>query len=133
MSLIRELIARIPYIPCVYTDMNPPAHYVFSQSKVLYVWTGASERTIYPEPVFNWRFRAHHDSLHRQFRLGFSFEEEKAVTQAGIRLLKLSGLLADVYWADNVGQQEYYYTHGHFPEDQRQFVTNYVGGITSWQ
>lgn len=75
-------------------------------------------------PSVNWQFRAHHDTLHRQSRLGFSFEEEKAVTQLGITALGLqcSPQLADVYWADNVGQQEYYRQHGQFPDDQARFV-----------
>ena len=111
------------------TDYDVPAHIVF-QEKILYVWTGASDHTIYPCPSLNWLFRAHHDTMHRKTRLEFSFDEEVAVTKEGIYVLGLSisPQLADLYWADNVGQQEHFYATGKFPEDQRGFVETYLDG-----
>ena len=52
------------------------------------------------------------------------------VTKEGIRVLGLSTSpqLADLYWADNAGQQEYFYATGKFPEDQRGFVETYLNG-----
>ena len=111
------------------TDYDVPQYIIF-QEKVLYIWTGASSMTIYPKPWMNWLFRAHHDTMHRKTRLGFSFDEEVAVTKEGIYTLGLltSPQLANLYWADNVGQQEYLYATGKFPEDQRGFVEAYLGG-----
>ena len=113
----------------ILTDQDLPPHTVF-QEKVLYVWTGASLKTVYPETWMNWLFRAHHDMMHRKLNLGFSFDEEVAVTKEGISTLGLSTSpqLADLYWADNVGQQEYFYTTGEFPEDQKSFIKDYLSG-----
>ena len=130
-ALVRELIQRFPVVRCEYTDRDVP----LTSSGRLYIYTGNSEKTIYPAPEINWRFRAHHDMVHRKLRRGFSFEEEKLVTQEGILVLGLqcSPQLADVYWADNVGQQEYYRLHDAFPNNQQQFVIDYIQGESIWK
>lgn len=129
MDMSQALAQRFPYVRCEYSDRDRPLAWTGS----LYIWTGASESTIYPSPGLNWQFRAHHDALHRQLKVGFSFDEERTVTQEGIRALKLqcSPLLADLYWADNVGQQEYYRQHGAFPSNQQQFIHQYLEEL--WQ
>jgi hypothetical protein len=116
---------RFPYQAFELTDRDLPAWETLKGGTLL-VWTGASDHSIYPTPFHNWIFRAHHDSLHRRLRLGFSFPEEVRVTQQGILDLGLqcSPLLSTVYWADNVGQQQYFYKYGKFPENQLMFVTD---------
>lgn len=126
---VRELAQRLSSLPvaCEYTDTFLPPEVIFTH-RVLYVWTGASSSTIYPTPQHNWLFRAHHDMVHRATKLGFTFREEVEAAKIGILVLGLqcSPALADIYWADTVGQQEYYYRHGQFPNDQREFVLRYI-------
>lgn len=99
------------------SDLDPGHDF---RNTSLTVWSGASQQTIYAEPYMNWAFRVHHDLIHLQQHVGFSWDAELHATQVGIKQLGLSGILADVYWADNAGQQLYHRAHGYFPENQKE-------------
>lgn len=93
----------------------------------LIIWSGASENTIWHDPCVNWAFRAHHDSLHLKSGLGFTIQDEIALGRiAANEASRISLPLADLIYAETVGQVEYYATHGHFPIDQKTFTLNYL-------
>jgi Ribosomal RNA adenine dimethylase len=101
--------------------------------KMMYVYDGASDRTIYGCPEVNYAFRAWHDWCHWKGRHHFSYTGEVAVyhMQCG-HLDKIYGESARTeHWkrilkAEIVGQLEYLLEYGQFPEDQRSFVENYL-------
>jgi hypothetical protein len=99
------------------------------------VWSGGSENTIYAEPEVNWAFRAWHDWCHYNGAHAFTPGGERAVfAMQCSHLLSLYGPCLKVQrWtrilrAEVIGQQEYFYRHGHYPEDQRAFVEAYLKG-----
>ena len=99
------------------------------------VWSGASEHTIFGEPEINWAFRAWHDWCHYYGAHAFTPEGERAVfrMQCSHLLLFYGDSLRTRHWikllrAEVIGQQDYFYKHGHFPYDQRAFVEAYLNG-----
>jgi hypothetical protein len=113
------------YAPDTYEKLK--AH--LDLTKCMVVWSGASESTIYACPEANWAFRAWHDWCHYTGRHEFTPGGERAVFEMQkLHLLLLYGDCAttrrwiDILRAEVIGQQEYFYEHGHYPEDQRAFV-----------
>lgn len=93
----------------------------------LVVWSGASDQTIYGDPMVNWAMRAWHDSIHLKLNAGFDSLGEKRV---GLEQARLIGgdRLGIVLVAEVIGQVEYLDRFGSFPIDQVQFVRNYLKG-----
>ncbi len=123
----RELFLRVPYMRHTVQD-NAPGTYGELSVTPRIVWSGASNDTIWGSAPRNYVLRAHHDSIHLLLNKGFSFTEEVEVTLEGLRRLRLqaSPNLADVYWADNVGQQLYFYEKGQFPVEQKPAILDYL-------
>jgi hypothetical protein len=103
--------------------------------KQMKVWSGGSETTIYAEPEVNWAFRAWHDWCHYNGAHAFTPEGERAVfeMQRSHLLLFYTDCLRTRQWtkilrAEVMGQQEYFYKHGFYPQDQRAFVEAYLNG-----
>lgn len=94
----------------------------FKQGDLFPVFDGGSEFTVFSNPESNFLFRAWHDLIHIELLAPFTLEGEMAVAREQIRQAGLHGELADVLWADVVGQTQYFKTHGEFPVDQRSFV-----------
>lgn len=132
VSAARELARRYhtPRYDLTDDSINTPA--ALKDSNRLVIEVNHSDYTMYDSPGLNWEYRAHHDTIHLNYELGFSLAEETENVRIGIRQLGLhtQPLLADLYWIDGVGQQLYYYTHGHFPVDQLQFVLDELNGVT---
>jgi hypothetical protein len=105
------------------------------RTKQMLVWSGGSENTIYAEPEVNWAFRAWHDWCHYYGAHPFTPEGERAVfeMQCSHLLLFYGDCLQTRQWikilrAEVIGQQEYFYKHGRYPDDQRAFVEAYLNG-----
>jgi hypothetical protein len=99
------------------------------------VWSGGSENTIYADKQVNWAFRAWHDWCHYHGRHAFTVVGERAVFEMQkLHLLLLYGNCPqtrrwlEILRAEVIGQQKYFYQHGHYPDDQRAFVEDYLNG-----
>ena len=101
------------------------------------VWSGASDNTIYASPFVNYAFRAWHDWRHICFGNDFTLSGERATMrdqQRDIDALWASGFLSAnerevcraILEAEIIGQAMYKDKHGDFPNDQRQFVLDYL-------
>jgi hypothetical protein len=94
----------------------------------LVVWSGASENTIYGDPIVNHAFRAWHDSTHIRLNADFSPEGEKRVALEQARLIG-SDMWAKILIGEVVGQAEYFAKYGKFPANQVEFMVNYLKGV----
>ncbi len=112
---------------------------VATMTRVLPVWDGASDATVYDGADTNYAFRYWHDMGHVQFDCDFTPAGETALqlqyhTQAVAGKLAVlypnsghAALLAlRLYIADTIGQIEYSVRHGAFATDQREFCLAYV-------
>lgn len=86
----------------------------------LAVWSGESDSTIWDDRRVNWAFRALHDALHVETRLGFTPLEEMALGK--LQASRYSGLLADIVYIETAGQAEHYLRHGVYVADQKLFT-----------
>ena len=102
--------------------------------KRMVVFSGGSDATIYGDPEVNWCFRAWHDWCHWRGNHALSLVGEQAVCNMQVQhLVTLYGNGPSVRrWiriihAEIIGQATFYQEHGHFPVDQYEFVTRYLG------
>ncbi len=122
-------------------DVSPDAPNTFTALKAhldagkrMVVFSGGSDATVYADPEVNWCFRAWHDWCHWRGNHPLSLMGERAtcVMQAQ-HLVTLYGKGPSVRrWiriihAEIIGQAAFYQAHGHFPVDQYEFVTRYLG------
>lgn len=92
---------------------------LFSQP-TLVVWSGASDNTIFKDPIVNYAFRALHDQLHLKTRIGFTPAEE--IELGRIQANQYTGLMADLVYVEVAKQAEYYLKNGIFVPDQVEFT-----------
>lgn len=93
--------------------------------RVIPVWRGASDDTIYSHPTVNYHMRALHDHMHLVLRAEFATEDEITVSRALCSLAGASGLpREDIFLlsVDNQGQTLYHELTGGFPMNQRLFA-----------
>lgn len=93
----------------------------------LTVWSGASDSTIYGDPVLNWCARAWHDATHLSLGADFSLEGETRTAEAQIvalyrRFPSAPDVYASIIRAEVIEQASYCYRTGSFPADQVSFV-----------
>lgn len=89
------------------------------------------ERTIYPNPTSNLRFRFVHDMEHVTRGLDFSVDDEIDVACHHLEALRTAGYPADSYehrllHADTIGQTYCQVLIGRFPFDQLRFAYDCV-------
>lgn len=99
---------------------------VLSQSSLV-VWNGASESTIWNDPSVNYAFRALHDALHIESRLGFNIPEE--IELGRIQASKYDGLLSDLVFIEVSGQADYFLKFGSFVADQYAWTLKQLKGM----
>lgn len=93
-----------------------------------------SDLTIYGDPEVNYAARAWHDACHILADAEFDDAGERAVCELQCKQLRMvygdasSRLFQAVVRAEVVGQLEYKREFGEFPDDQRTFVSQYLGG-----
>ena len=87
----------------------------------LIVWNGASETSIWGKEG-NYLFRAFHDHIHLSYDLSFSDEDEGAVCDKSIELLKLNPSERRLMEIEIKGQLDYKNKYGDFPVDQLAFT-----------
>ncbi len=87
-----------------------------------------SERTIFGGRLNNYRQRAHHDSVHLALQADTSVEGEARVAwQQCLEVERIAGTqLADIMYADLVGQTAHMGKYGVFPTEQASFVQEYL-------
>lgn len=94
------------------------------------VYMGASDTSIYMTDEANWAFRFWHDVLHIEYNLDFCTSSE--ITLGGLHVDAVAKQFGPdstetlLMLADTVGQTQYYARTGTFPENQMEFVLNYV-------
>lgn len=122
-ELIREKASRLVYNV---SDIAPGTFEQLQECSLgtLVVFQGGSDSTIYGDSSINHAFRAIHDSMHLRFNLPFTFEGEKELGRITASLF--DGLIADIVYADIVGQVEYFRDHLDFPVNQEQFIRQYL-------
>jgi len=93
----------------------------------IYIWTGASDRTIFVEPRINHYFRAWHDYIHITENLGYDFIGESAVCSIQMAQLPFDwGYERALVQSEIVGQALYYMKYNEFIDDQRGFTLQYL-------
>ena len=109
-----------------------------NRDKLVTVWSGASETTIYGDPEVNYAFRAWHDWCHWQSNHDFSESGEEAVLK--MQCAHITALFGDTpgtrHWhkileAEIIGQKQHHKTFGYFPTDQFAFVEAYISNGTN--
>lgn len=105
---------------------------------VLAVWSGGSERTIWPTPEHNYAFRALHDMIHGKYGHSFTIYGEQATARDTEKCLRrVAPHLTDedhrALWFEVVGQVLYEAHHGHFPDDQAAFIAACMSSGTALQ
>jgi hypothetical protein len=137
-NALKELEANLPFdagfiaqenAPSTYEELRETMALTVIEGIAYPVWSGASETTIYPTPVDNYRFRFIHDYYHYSLGKAFTPKDEVYVHQYIEQLLKdlgVSALTRALYLADTEGQTKHHETTGQFPENQRQFAIDYV-------
>ena len=93
--------------------------------RIMPVYNGGCDNTIYSTPAVNYAFRAWHDSLHLESHSCFNYAGEKLVAKAHVRSLHDNGLSQedqDAIWFDTYGQNLYYLKHKRYIENQALFV-----------
>lgn len=93
------------------------------------IWTGASDNTIFGDPIVNAKFRALHDLAHLATNNSFTLEGETETVLYQIANLPkgkefdCARLLLE---AEVIGQSRYYFANGGFIEEQRLFAIQYL-------
>jgi len=91
----------------------------------LVIWSGASDATIYQDETVNFAFRAIHDALHLETRLGFSVDEE--IEMGRIQAARCtSDLMAELTYCEVALQASHFKTTGQFVQDQVQFTMSHL-------
>lgn len=118
-SAILELSRDLKWVP---RDLAPSTEVeLFNAPRVLPIWTGASENSVFQDERVNWHFRAIHDTAHLETGLGFTVEQE--IELGRIQASKLSSdFLARLFWLEIAGQAEYFLKHGKFIENQLEWT-----------
>jgi hypothetical protein len=124
------------YVDCdVAYDDYPSLCAAFAESKrtglPLKVWSSGSENTIYTSCGANYAFRFWHNCLHAQFGISFDLVGECVI--AGMHVTAVAeefgmhSLERLMMEADTRQQSIFAFKHSdHFPDNQLQFVTDYV-------
>jgi hypothetical protein len=107
-------------------DLAPSTENALFNSTGLVIWNGASDSTIFQDPKINYKFRALHDLLHLQTRIGFSPSEEIELGRIQANQFEGSDLMRELVYCEVALQAEYYQKHGKFVENQIEFTINYL-------
>lgn len=99
----------------------------YEETGKIYIWTGASDRTIFGEPTVNHYFRAWHDYIHITNNLGYDFVGESIVCEIQKSMLPIDWVLErNLVHAEIIGQAQYFMLNGEFLNDQRKFTRRYL-------
>jgi hypothetical protein len=99
----------------------------YSETGRIFVWDGASDKTIWGDVRINHAFRAWHDYNHAITYQDFTLAGEKIVCHAQInRCWAISEsnqapLFKRILEVDCISQVEYFYKNGSFPDNQIDF------------
>ncbi len=103
---------------------------------VLKVNSDHSENTIFGYPEVNHAFRAWHDHCHLLANADFSREGERAAAELQIKQMKvfMEGspvipVFEKLIYAEVVGQADYFFETGKFPDNQREWTEEFFRNI----
>lgn len=102
------------------SSLAPNSEVDLFNSGSLVIWNGASDNTIWHDAKVNYAFRALHDALHLESRLGFSVPEE--IELGRIQANKYSGMLSDLIYTEVALQAKHFQVTGNFVSDQVSFT-----------
>lgn len=95
--------------------------------KVIYIWTGASEGTIFGEPTINHKFRLWHDVEHFKNKLGYDYLDESIVCEIQKNQLPNEWVFEkELIHAEITGQAQYFMKNDSFVPNQRLFTRDYI-------
>ncbi len=106
---------------------------LFESSKRYVVYSGGSEQTIFGDPDVNYHFRAWHDWCH--WRGGYDFSMQGEYNTLKLQCQHLTQIYGNnaqtrrwrrILFAEVIGQKIFQQLNGHFPENQRRFVDDYL-------
>jgi len=127
---LREYLRRVFKDKYLVADSAPSTFQELNASKTatLTVWTGASQGTVWGLESSNWHFRAWHDSIHLRHQFDFSKSGELKATE--VQCVEASRLVGDsfasIIEAEVKGQVEHFEKFGRFPENQLEFILEYL-------
>jgi len=105
----------------------------FESGQRYIVYAGGSENTVFGDPEVNYHFRAWHDWCHWKGKHDFSFQGEHATYLMQCEhLVELYGndetteRWRRILFADVIGQKLYFHRYRCFPENQMEFVKQYL-------
>jgi len=125
LKAFKAFYPHITVAPCKDAPNSWKELQVFKGRKVLPVFNGNCENTIYQKPSDNIMFRAWHDSIHLEHNLSFNPVDEKKVGLIHCQQLRLIGApthVINAIYFDVVGQVEFYSHMGEFITNQFDFV-----------
>ncbi len=100
---------------------------IYKETGKIYIWTGASENTIFGNEKINHYFRAWHDYIHLNYNLGYSITEESIVCNIQRDMLPNEWVFEkELINAEIIGQAHYFYMNNNFVKNQRLFTANYI-------
>lgn len=100
---------------------------IYLREGKIYIWTGASDFTIFGSAKMNHYFRAWHDYIHMVHNLGYDFVGETAVANIQMAQLPLDWAFERALVnSEIIGQWLYYAKYGEFINDQRAFTLDFI-------
>lgn len=93
----------------------------YSERKVITVWSGGSDATIFSDAKVNYAFRAWHDATHVKHGYDFSLQGEASTAK-----IQCNELTTDIGQAiimtEVVEQARHFFDKGYFPLNQSEFM-----------
>ena len=99
----------------------------FSDERVIHIWTGASDNTIFGNPTVNHKFRAWHDYIHITRGFGYDYLGESIVCDIQKNMLPQDLTFEkELVHVEIVGQAQYFMLNKEFLSNQRKFTIDYL-------
>ena len=92
----------------------------YRERKIITIWDGASDNTIYGDPKVNFAFRAWHDYTHAILNTDFTLSGETVTALHQAR--QVGDKNGNIIIAEVVAQAQHFFDTGDFPADQWDFV-----------
>ena len=114
-----------PDAPSTWPELKTAYAAALAGDRMLPVYNGGSDATVFPYPQDNWLFRALHDLDHLDLDADLSADGERLAAFRHIRRFP-PGLLSDVATAETYGQLIAFERTGRFVADQREFAYQWL-------
>jgi hypothetical protein len=100
---------------------------IYRETNKIYIWSGASDNTIFGDAETNLKFRAWHDFIHINYNLGYSITEESVVCDIQRDMLPFDWNFEKKLIESEIrGQAHYFYRNNKFVGNQRKFTIDWL-------